>query len=124
MAKGKHRNRTGQRDLSTRSLTVPVAAPPIKPVTLALIEDRRTFHPARYLRGAQTLGGKFNAEVVARPAKLTRSVPAHIGFRAPARVVLCVRRRQRKEVLFALRKTRKGAGARRRRRNIWSGVRC
>lgn len=53
----------------------------------------------------------------------TYSVPQRISFAAPKAVAVCVRRKQRKEVLFAIRKTGKGARARRK-LTRYSGVSC
>lgn len=76
---------------------------------------------------------RFDADPV-KPAKKASGMPARlralyhspmsqIGFEDPKRVLICVRRVVRREVLFAKRKTRKGArGAKR--RNYYSDVRC
>lgn len=50
-------------------------------------------------------------------------VPAFVGFEEPASVITCVRRKQRKQVLHAKRKTGK-SGQKRPRRNRNSEVRC
>ena len=53
---------------------------------------------------------------------------SRIGFINPARVVICARRRMRREVLHAFRKVGAGGGARfprkKPRYNEWSGVVC
>lgn len=46
-----------------------------------------------------------------------------IRFEQPEAVARCVRRKTRREVIFAKRKHRKGAGSRRR-YNFWSTVKC
>lgn len=104
---------------------------------LSLSEDRRLYHPDGFVRPAasvrtgrpaafresswkgvgvrpRTLGGK------ARQVKKVRHAQR---FNVPDDVAVCVRRRMRREVLHALRKTRGGAGSRKR-RNFWSGVYC
>lgn len=82
------------------------------------VEDRRRFTP--YDASPRSMEG-----TPARLRVVGRGVPSHrIGFTDPSNVVACVRRAQRREVLFAKRRTKKGAGARRRRRNFWSNVRC
>lgn len=96
------------------------------------IEDRREFHPERADRPALSLFGRPHRltehKVVhrrARPVLLKRSSmpPQPIGFVNPQQVVVCVRRKQRKEVLFALGKT--GRGARRKPRRTWrSEISC
>lgn len=112
---------------------VPVPAPFVTPGLSDLrtgydvfeaIEDRRTFHPDGYFREARDLTG------TPAPARLrdTRSrtpryqVVALDDSRSP--VLVCVRRKQRREVIFAKRKAGKGARTRRRRRNYYSNVRC
>lgn len=46
------------------------------------------------------------------------------AFDDPARVVICKRRQRRREIMFALKKTGKGSGAKKRRINERSKVRC
>lgn len=59
-----------------------------------------------------------------RPPNLFRSRPV-LAFSAPRHVVVCVRRRRRREVLHALRIAgRGGRRGRRYRRNAYSDVRC
>lgn len=121
------------------NLTLPLAklhSPPlVSPSNRSLIlslEDRREHHPERLYRPARAL---FKSDALLSPAALpatkrTRrnaqhfAVPFGLSFSVPKRVSLCVRRHQRKEVLFALKKTGKGARARRHRRNWWSNVKC
>lgn len=48
-----------------------------------------------------------------------------VGFSHPWQVIVCIRRRRRREVLFALNKGGRGGNKRRHvRRNFWSEVRC
>lgn len=51
-------------------------------------------------------------------------VTSRLGFSVPHDVLVCIRRAMRREVLFALKKRKAGAGAKRRRRNAWSDVDC
>lgn len=53
-----------------------------------------------------------------------RALGTKFAFAVPRKVELCVRRAQRKQVMFALRRTGKGSRAPRRRRNYWTGVSC
>lgn len=46
-----------------------------------------------------------------------------LGFALPERVMRCVQRKERREVLFAKRKTGKGARSPKR-RNYWSAISC
>lgn len=56
-----------------------------------------------------------------RPAHLSRRV----GFQHPWQVMICIRRRQRREVLFALGRGGSGGGRRKKpRRTFYSEVRC
>lgn len=101
---------------------VPLANTPLAETLFDEIEDRRTFHPDDQFRQPLNLA--------AAPADFRRSSsPArtfqsdHARFDHPKSVLLCVRRKQRREVIFAKRKRKKGAGAKRR-RNYFSNVRC
>lgn len=51
-------------------------------------------------------------------------LPATVQFRAARQTLICVRRKMRREVMFAFDKTRRGAGSRRRRFNKLSEVKC
>lgn len=51
------------------------------------------------------------------------TLPHQVAFAQPKQVSVCVRRKTRREVLFAKQRTRKGSGARRT-RNEWSDVKC
>jgi len=88
---------------------------PVRSTPWQEYEDRRRYHPeGRYRPPAAFL----------RSARALVAGPAHqIGFRAPNRVLLCIRRKQRREVLHALKRTGKGARSPRR-RNYWSDVSC
>lgn len=109
----------------THGLLVPVAPRPLRFLPPVLqIEDRRSFHfspvrPAAALR-------RPAARLVARqpyrqwqPAQ-TRAV---VAFQEPRLVSICERRRRRRETLFALKRTKKGAGSPRR-RNAFSDISC
>lgn len=91
---------------------------------LSLLEDRRLFHPGRDFGPARSFSRRDQARVV---IKQSVSKPAafssRVQFAVPAKVVVCVRRHQRKEVLHALGKAG-GKVSRRRRRNSWSHVDC
>lgn len=83
-----------------------------------LVEDRRQFHPMRTVRPARTLRGT--------PARITVKSFAdpRWQFEHPRRVLVCVRRKERRQVMFALKRTGKGSRSRRRRRNYFSEVKC
>jgi len=111
-------------------------------VPLQAAEDRRYWHPAAPIhRPVRTLSGvQSHRLVIGKPngrkqvstnpykrsavAKPDMAGPPHqIAFHAPEKVVICVRRKRRKEVIFALNKAGKG-GQRRPRRTHNSGVQC
>lgn len=92
------------------------------------VEDRRTIpHEIRQNVFRHTDGTP--ARITQRPS-YKRKVPwlhadMHDTFRQPGRVSVCVRRKARKRVLFALQKTGRGSGAKRTAR--WSAasfIRC
>lgn len=132
--KSRKRERRDSAEVSHRPLTVRLLSRPsalIVPTVahdLRLDEDRRSFHPLGMFRPPRVVGGHpVQPLVVREPAKRKRSQAflAHqLGFPNPKRVLLCVRRKTRREVLFAKNLSRKGAGARRRHRNFYSEVKC
>lgn len=91
---------------------------------LTMLEDRRVFHPERDYRPARTFSRIDQRRLV--PASLVTDRIMRSGqlrFAVPDKVVVCVRRKQRREVLHALRRTGKGAGAPRH-RNYQSDISC
>lgn len=92
-------------------------------------EDRREHHPEGIHRPVRALPRQAATLQVPIPAKRARgnvakfSTPS-LSFSVPQRVSLCVRRHQRKEVLFALKRTRRGAASKTHKRNWWSNVKC
>lgn len=86
------------------------------------VEDRRTFHPAR-IRTAAPIFSRSSTRLVA-PRSVRGAFPSSkVGFAVPHDVAICVRRKQRKEVLHA--KGRAGGKVSRfRRRNEFSNVKC
>lgn len=146
MAKSKNRKKnTSRRDVVTShsitnrrlprsvlSLVSPV--PYLSPLTH--IEDRRLWHPEGRYAPARSfsrsrhrltiVSGSSRSHVSRRSRGLPSlsSLPAHrIGFEQPERVLICVRRKMRREVLHALRKTGR-VGQRRPRRNWYSSISC
>lgn len=104
------------------------------PTSVLTLDDRRTFHPDGFFRPAvssvrgdrsvveRQFGPQFIGHRINNNTKPSRSFYA-FGFKVPERVAVCVRRKSRREVLFAKRHT--GRGARSRKRfNYWSDVRC
>lgn len=129
MAK-RRRSTTGQRGTiatSNRRLSAPSLLDSLRLMaslsTLREIEDRRQFHPERQFRAARSLSKPLHRLVVSSTPK--GRMPVGVRFEDPHKVLVCVRRNQRKEVLHALRKTGKGKAAKRpRRRSYYTDVRC
>lgn len=115
-----------------RSLPRPLSPPrsiyqsPSK--ALRLIEDRREFHPMGRFRPARSLSTPLHRlEVPNAPVRhtvrKTISAISHIAFKAPEKVLVCVRRQRRKEVLHALQKAGK-SGQARPRHSYYSSIKC
>lgn len=106
----------------------------VTPTVLQEIEDRRTYHPLGRSRPARfSTGGPSHVTVKDRPrnGRFRYSDPfgssgtkAFVAFTRPSAVAICVRRKTRKEVLFAKRKAGRGGSQRRHRRNWFSKVSC
>lgn len=125
----------------------PLPLTPMAPFSLPLLEDRRQFHPEGPVRpprsfdhystvkihepknrsaAKRTRTYSPSSDLWDNPRKSTRNRRAasqEIGFSAPDRVAICIRRKRRREVLHALRKTGRG-GRVRRRLNHYSKIRC
>lgn len=97
---------------------------------LSELEDRRTFHPARYkpVRGffkdASVIGIAPVKGNVSKRKRGGNYVADVFKFNTPSAVGVCIRRKRRKEVLFALNRAGKGSRSRKRRRNENSDVSC
>lgn len=92
-----------------------------RPVDLRVFEDRRLYDPTSvtHFPNRRRAGGSLPSSVVVdKPGR-----KPGVSFVAPKAVLVCVRRKQRREVLFAGRKTGKGARSPKR-RNEWSNVKC
>lgn len=86
------------------------------------LEDRRTWHPAGSTRPAGASSRNSRRIVQAKPVP-GFFPPRNVAFSVPRDVAICVRRKTRREVIFAKRKYSKGAGASRR-RSWFSKVGC
>jgi len=90
---------------------------------LRLLEDRRFWHPLGQRRPAQSFRN-VNHSLKIPSGRSTSKYPLHtVGFVNPENVAVCVRRKIRKEVLFAKRKTGK-RGQKKPRFNWFSKVSC
>lgn len=147
MAKGRKRDKREDNSPSlTPSLlrpTAPLVSPLPSPSQTILreIEDRRTYHPLGEFRPARfRTGGPSRITVKDRPYNgrykyadphrnsrnihLNSGTKAPVSFAVPDGTVVCVRRKQRKEVLFAKRRAGAKGRQRRHKRNLWTKVRC
>lgn len=141
MAKGS-KSKKSQRDVSNVANEVavaPRASPSPSPKRdHREVQDNRTWDPDPW-RPAKTVNGVRPRIALPNPAKratvyrptktykasaTVSAVTSRLGFSVPHDVILCLRRAMRREVLHALKKTKKGAGAQRRRRNQYSDIKC
>lgn len=119
---------SAQRDSSVISnlLHVPVSFG--VPKVLRLLEDRREFNPDDVFRRARSVSRRDFSGIIdvgrsggiGGSSRMPRSV---FGFAVPDKVLICIRRKQRREVLFAKKRMRSGAGGSRR-FNYYSAVSC
>lgn len=125
MARGRSRS-AYHSSIATRSVLRSVIRP--LPKLVLSLDDRRTYYPDVFVRPAGALSRLARqVRVSSRPTGVTRNVLRGadvFGFTIPKKVALCVRRKQRRSVLFAMERTGKGSRSRVRRRNEWSEVRC
>lgn len=99
--------------------------------TLTKTQDRRVFTPEGRDTNAKNVHGRKHGltthrSVVIRrlrDGKLSRNTTERIAFKDRKRVLVCVRRRVRREVLHASRKTGQ-RGQKRPRWNGWSRIKC
>lgn len=104
--------------LSPIKPSAPLSPYPIERYQVLESEDRRLWHPARRLAPLAATR-KYAAQVKAvYPGPLSS-----LRFADPRLVALCVRRKTRREILFAFKKTRSGSGAKKR-KTPWSHISC
>lgn len=92
---------------------------------LRSIEDRRTYDPSGHVsaRSFTTPHHTLVPATTHHPYTNKKTIPSGVAFKHPEEVLVCVRRKQRKEVLHAFNKTGK-SGQRRPRRSRFSDVHC
>lgn len=129
--------RSGVSSTPNRTVAVSPLVSPLRSLVRPILdlEDRRLHHPLGAARNPRSVF-RSDVRLVEAPSKRFRagkrsslSVAKPFGaetlsFAVPQRVSICVRRKQRREVLFAVRRTGKGAKSIRRRRNQWSEIKC
>lgn len=128
----KRKKRMQTRDVNTISIqnSWMRSAKKYRYTNLKNIEDRRTFHPDGLQRPARSFNRSLHRLTIPKFKKVfnrntrTYKMPsAHIMFENPKKVLTCVRRKIRKEVLFAKRKTGR-SGQKRPRWTEYSKIRC
>lgn len=130
------------------SAATPFNIPFAPRLSLVPVEDLRRYHPLGPARSVKVTSGHAVGPVVvgnkprirgryimentssgvsrwlgASSAKTSHygKLPSQLAFAVPGKTIVCVRRKRRREVLFA---KRKAHGAGRRRRNQWSNIAC
>lgn len=116
------------REDTTASLELPllIASPIVPSWNPVTLEDRRAHHPLRMHRPAASRlhSDRRIVEVVRRPTKRNRSHHyARPHYAVPEQVSICVRRKQRREIMHALKHAGKG-GMRKPRRTLLSRIKC
>jgi len=112
----------------------------LRPTNLAPIVSHYPLNPLRDLDYGQHDGRYWNpTRATSGPASLTRGatrlnpdkfqslrgkqLPWRLQFALPRSVALCVRRRIRRQIMFAMGLRGKGSGSKRN-RNVYSGIKC
>lgn len=115
-------------DLLTQIATPVLPSPAITPVTwsqtqpLTEISDHRTWHPLGNQRPALTVSTRHKLKI-AGPRNKLKYPSAHVAFQQPGQLDVCIRRKTRRQVLHALKRTRSGRG-KSKRRKPYSNIRC
>lgn len=131
MAKSKSRAGRGASRHRYRPSPAAQARTMPRPITLRLsplpslisYEDRRTWHPDGPLRSVFAF--RRSARRILDRANPMWHARSALHFADPTRVVLCLRRKVRKEVMHALRKTgKRGRGQKPPKRNFYSAIGC
>lgn len=133
MARGRSRSTGSSADTNDNAspdlegLLDPLPGLPVDPLTRldefmspSIPSDRRVFHfgePERYTLDV----AEVNRGQVGSPSPA--SLPTGVRFVVPRTVAVCVRRKERREVLHALGKVRKRGGGTRR-QNYFSKIKC
>jgi len=138
MTKSKSKKRDSysnkRRDTSriANDFSLPFDMPSPRSMTyLSEIEDRRNYHPSGVTSPARSFSRPQHTLVTPGPKNPDRvgnsirssTLPSAVAFQAPTKVLVCVRRHIRKEVLHALQKTGK-SGQKRPRRSYYSDIHC
>lgn len=137
MARGGKRNRSNERVASANATAIravlgmdEITSPAASYSLLSEVQDNRTFHPDPEFRPAlRVFGSPASFSVGGDRVQAPNPIRPPGGLLGSAQtfidsgsVVVCVRRGQRRQVLFALRRTSGGSGKRRFTRT--SKIRC
>lgn len=129
MSKRRYSSSYQQRDIvssiANRRLFVDVYRLLARSPLLRMYEDRRAFHPLRDYRAARSFSNRGHGVVVSKSVADSSSFPrSTLRFAVPNKVLICVRRKERKEVLHALGRVGRGSGGGKKHRNQYSEVHC
>lgn len=124
MAKGKNKNRNRrsdtvkQRDFSRITNKRSVLLPTYTAQTdFTDVDDGRRYNPTNTRRPPKSVTGASSAY------NYKSLTPLRVAFQQPEKVIVCIRRKIRKEVLHALKLTRKNGGGARKRTPL-SDIHC
>lgn len=130
MARGRNRSQRDTFDIATpvldRRYVLPVRSglgdlvSLLERSELQDVEDRREYHPLAVARPTVERG-RMRAGLFSEFSTTGRE---YFAFRRPDRVPVCIRRQERREVIFAKRHAGKGGRGRRRRYSRDSFVKC
>lgn len=97
---GRGRYKTAnRRHLPVRRLPQEIVFPQTR---LFEVEDRRRWSPEEYVPYKRITGGPVRYKAVANRRSAPKEVPMYIGYMNPGSVVVCIRRKIRREVMHAL----------------------
>lgn len=95
------------------------------PMRLIDVEDRRRYHPDRRFRRLRQVNAVVGGNVIVGRSNRSNVVPSGLRFENPRKLIVCVRRNRRREILHALGRTGRGSRFnKRRRRNELSSISC
>lgn len=136
MSRRRRRNEKGRRDntlIANQRLPASIDVFNLRQLELplTLIDDRRTYHPDPARLPKMITGAPVSFKVRKKPTTYQKSlkknwqsyVPNLISFAENKNVLICIRRKKRKEVLFAKKKTGM-RGQKRPRFNSYSSIHC
>lgn len=109
--------------LRVRVPRLPLVAPlPVRKALAGPLVDRRQWHPERWDRPLAAVPRSAARVVVKDSATPQRRLPAQLAFSDPRKLLVCHKRKERREVILALGKG--GGGNRPPKRNRWSNISC